>query len=248
MSLIVKIVIAVIVFLIIIYIYNHLSDPSKTLSSLQDATIKSFISSSDLPDDNNTSQNYTYSTWIYINDWNYKYGEEKIILGRIDATGKPGPVIKLGAYSNNAIVSINCYTDPNVDTTNNDNTQNINTENGIVHQCSIENIPMQSWVNLLISLNGRTLDVYLDGKLVRTCVLPGVAKIAQNAPVIITPQGGFSGWTSNIKYWSTPTNPQQAWNIYKRGFGGSMFGNLFNQFRIKITFLNNNQEEGSFEL
>ena len=83
---------------------------------------------------------------------------------------------------------------------------------------------MQKWVNLIIALNGRTLDIYIDGKLTKTCVLEGIAKVDKDANILVTPNGGFCGWTSNFQYWDTPTNPQQAYNIYKSGFGGSLLG------------------------
>ena len=92
------------------------------------------------------------------------------------------------------------------------------------------------------------MDVYIDGKLVRTCVLPGVAKVNTNTDVTITPLGGFSGYTANFQFFPNATNPQEAYNIYKKGFGGSALGNLFNKYRIKFTFLVDNEEEGSFEI
>ena len=101
---------------------------------------------------------------------------------------------------------------------------------------------------MIISLYGRSLDVYLDGKLVKTCVLPGPAKVYANQPVYVTPAGGFSGFTSNIRYWTTAKNPQEAYNIYKEGYGGSSLGNLFNKYRIKVAFLDDNVEKGSFEI
>jgi hypothetical protein len=88
----------------------------------------------------------------------------------------------------------------------------------------------------------------VDGKLVRTCVLPGVAKVNPDANITVTPMGGFQGWTSNFEYWDDASNPQQAYNIYKSGFGGSLLGDLFNKYRIKISFLEDNQEQGSFEI
>ena len=45
---------------------------------------------------------------------------------------------------------------------------------------------------MLLSVYTDELWMYtLMVKLVRTCVLPGVAKIANNAPVYVTPLGGF---------------------------------------------------------
>jgi len=207
---------------------------STQLTKLSDANVKQIILANTLPNNNNTN-NYTYSTWFYVNDWNYRFGEPKIILGRLDKDNNPSPSITLGAMENNINVAVSCY-------------QSSSDSTPLIHQCNVENIPLQKWVNLIISLYGRTLDVYLDGKLVRTCVLPGVAKIDPSANILVTPNGGFNGWTTNFQYWPTSSNPQQAYNIYKGGFGGSILGNLFNKYRIKLSFLNDNKESASIEL
>ena len=92
------------------------------------------------------------------------------------------------------------------------------------------------------------MDVYLDGKLVRTCVLPGIAKVNDNASIYITPEGGFSGYTSKIQYFADATNPQEAYNIYKDGYGDSIFGGLMSKYQLKVSFLEDNVEQGSIEI
>lgn len=234
-----SIILAVIVILVIFLIINMLTSKSNKLSSMQDGNVEKIIPASDLSSSTNNTSNFTYSVWFYIEDWTYRYGQEKVILTRIDSDRNPSPQIALGAFQNNLNVSLQTYPDgSNTDTSSVSQT----------HNCNIKNVPIQSWVNALISVNGRTLDVYIDGKLVRTCVMPGVARIAANAPVIITPGGGFSGYTAEIKYWPNATNPQEAWNIYRSGYGGSILGNLFNKYRIKVAFLEDNKEQSSFEL
>jgi hypothetical protein len=234
-----SIILAVIVILVIFLIINMLTSKSTKLSSMQDGNVEKIIPASDLSSSTNNTSNFTYSVWFYIEDWTYRYGQEKVILTRIDSDRNPSPQIALGAFQNNLNVSLQTYPDgSNTDTSSVSQT----------HNCNIKNVPIQSWVNALISVNGRTLDVYIDGKLVRTCVMPGVARIAANAPVIITPGGGFSGYTAEIKYWPNATNPQEAWNIYRSGYGGSILGNLFNKYRIKVAFLEDNKEQSSFEI
>ena len=234
----VNIVILVIVLVILVYyIYGWMFGKSLQLTKLEAATTRQTILAKTLPNDNSTS-NYTYSTWFYVNDWNYRFGESKILLGRLDENNQPSPSIVFGAMENNITVSVSCY--PSGKSANNAKPN--------IHNCDVQNFPLQKWVNLLISLYGRTLDVYIDGKLVRTCVLPGVAKIDPKANILVTPNGGFSGFTSNFEYWATATNPQQAYNIYKAGYGGSMFGNIFNKYRVKIAFIDNNKEINSLEI
>jgi len=219
---IVKTVLIILVVLVVLYlILTVFFKASTSLTTMQEGDVSQTIDASTLPNNNNTS-NYTYSMWFYVQDWNYRFG------------------IVLGAVENNIIVSVSCY--PQNQTTG------TVTDTSIVHKCSITNFPLQSWVNLIISLYGRTLDMYVDGKLVRTCVLPGVAKVNPDADISVTPGGGFSGWTSNFEYWDDATNPQQAYNIYKSGFGGSAIGSLFNKYRIKVSFLEDNQEQSSFEI
>ena len=90
---------------------------------------------------------------------------------------------------------------------------------------------------------GRTIDLYLDGKLVKTCVMPGVPKIESGASVYVTPNGGFSGWTSSFKYWGESTNPQKAWDIYKQGYGGNWLGNLFGKYSLKVSIVEGDTNE-----
>jgi len=211
---------------------------SKTtqLTRMANGNVQQIILASTLSNRKN-SNNYTYSTWFYINDWNYRFGEPKIILGRLDKDNNPGPSITLDAMENNLTVAVACYP-----------VSNSASAAPLIHQCNVANIPLQTWVNLIVSLYGRTLDLYLDGKLVRTCVLPGVAKVNPDTNILVTPAGGFNGWTTNFQYWPSASNPQEAYNIYKGGFGGSTLGNIFNKFRIKVSFLTDNQERTSFEI
>ena len=118
-----------------------------------------------------------------------------------------------------------------------------------VFDCTVPNVPIQRWNNLIFVCSTRTLDIYLQGKLVKTCVLPGVAKADSGANVTLTPGGGFSGYTSSFKFFDSALNPQQAYNVYKEGYGGSsLLGNLFNKFRLRISFMNNERTVNSFEI
>jgi hypothetical protein len=235
MSLLIQIILGIVVFLIVYYIYVWFtSGATVTLSSLRSANQPLNLTPDTLPGGGNTN-NYTYSMWIYVNDWNYRFGESKTILQRLDSQGHFSPLISLGSMQNNLTSQVTCY--PNQQSKG--QTQTFN--------CTIDNIPLQRWVNVTISVNGRTMDTYLNGKLVRTCVLPGVVKTSGTAPINITPDGGFAGWTSNIRYYAYSINPQQAWNIYTEGYGGSILGNIFNKYRVKVSFLEDNVTRGSFE-
>lgn len=247
LSIVFTIVILALIFMLLKYVF---SDPY-TLQNIQNGQTTSTISASSLATNgsNVPSSNFAYSVWFYVNDWNYRYGEPKVIFGRMGAKSgsksgsvpgvsglDPCPAVVLGAVENNIAVSLGCY--PGADqepTTPGGNT--------VVHTCSIANVPIQKWVNLIISVYGRTMDLYIDGKLVRTCLLPGVASVNNNANIYVTPAGGFDGWTSKLQYYPNSLNPQDAWNIYTQGY--SSWTSMFNAYQIEISLVENGTTQSS---
>tara|TARA_B110000285_G_scaffold228596_1_gene291813 strand:+ start:4890 stop:5561 length:672 start_codon:yes stop_codon:yes gene_type:complete len=219
---------------------KYIASDGNTLTSLSAADTMQKIDAADLATGTNaSSSNYSYSIWFYIDDWNYKYGERKAIFGRMTQdtdVKQPCPVVYLGREQNNLEIVSSVY--PGDSTSGDQNA---------INTCSVANVPIQKWVNLIVSAYGRTMDVYLDGKLVRTCVLPGVSNVDSNASVYVTPNGGFSGWTSKFQYWPESCNPQKAWNIYKQGYGGSWLGNMFGKYTVKISLMEGDVEDNSIE-
>ena len=225
---------ALVLLFIVYLIVNWYFKKTKKLISMSSGTIAHSISADDLPE-NTQAGNYTYSMWFYIHDWNKKYGQPKTILQRGD-DGDESLKVSLGETENNITVKIKHF---GVD----------ETPSQPPHETTVQNIPLQKWVNLTISTFGKSLDIYLNGKLYKTDVLPNLPKPdIEGTPVLITPDGGFSGWTTNFLYTPSPTNPQQAYNIYKKGYGGSMLGNLFNKYRLRVQVLSDNEVTGGFEL
>ena len=230
-------IIIIIIGLVIIYFaLSYFLNPEVTLTSLFNAERKQAIAASTIP--SNITSNYTYSIWFYINDWNYKFGEEKIILDRTNNTTH-FPKISLGKIQNDLQIDIAYYNILNNDT---------NTPEFGNHSCNVLNIPLQKWVNIVITTYGKTLDVYMQGKLVKTCVLPGVPYIDNEKNLVVTPNGGFKGYTAKFQYLGNSVNPEQAYDIYKAGYGGNIFGDLFNKYKIKVSYLKDDEEKGSIEI
>ena len=194
--------------------------------------------------------------WFFINDWNYRYGEPKVLFGRMGApsvsgTGSlqgisgvdPCPVVVLGPTQNNLSISLGCFPGANQEPT----TAGGNT---VVNTYSIDNVPIQKWINLVISVYGRTMDLYIDGKLVRTCLLNGVASVNDSADIHVTPGGGFDGWTSKLQYYPIPMNPQQVWNIYTEGYQGNWFSNFFGfgNYQLQMALVENGITQGTLTI
>lgn len=247
LSIVITIIIVVLVLMLLRYLFT---DPS-TLQNMQDGKTATTISASSLATNgsNVPSSNFSYSIWFYINDWNYRYGEQKVIFGRMgtpSATGSgsiggvngldPCPAVVLGAVENNVSVSLGCYPGANQEPT----TPGGNT---VVHTCSVANVPIQKWVNLIVSVYGRSMDLYINGKLVRTCLLPGVASVNNASNIYVTPMGGFDGSTSQFQYFPDSMNPQQAWNIYTAGY--SSWSSMFSTYQLQVSLVENGQTQSS---
>ena len=254
-----NILLIVFILLLLYIIIRYIMKDVTTLTSITSAKTMQTIAPSKLATLSGAStSNFCYSIWFYIDDWNYRYGEEKVLFGRMESgTKNPCPLVSLGAMQNNLNIAMQVYggmattstsTAPSSKTiSSTPSTAPKMTSSNDIHRCNVSNVPIQKWVNLIISAYGRSLDVYIDGKLVRTCVLPGVSKIDPNANVYVTPNGGFSGWTSTFQYWPTSCDPQKAWNIYKKGYGGSWLGNL-SQYSIKVSLMEGTTEDSSFQI
>jgi hypothetical protein len=251
-----NVILIIIVLVLVFMILNYLTQSPNTLQNIQDGKTASTILASSLATTGSSvaSSNFAYSCWFYINDWNYRYGEPKVIFGRMGGSSDkekgsiegvsgldPCPAVVLGAVENNIEVSLGCY--PGVDlqpTTPGGRT--------IVHTCNVSNVPIQKWVNLLVSVYGRTMDLYIDGKLVRTCLLPGVANINNDADIYVTPKGGFDGWTSKLEYYPNSLNPQDAWNIYVKGYKGNFLADLFGSYNVQISLMENGTTTNSITI
>ena len=240
-----SIILFVIIVILLLIVIHYISQDVNTLTGLMSAQTMQKIEAADLASSSTSGNtaNFTYSIWFFIDDWNYRYGDPKTIFGRMTSgTGEkqPCPSVALGPILNNIVVSLAVY--PGLDEKPDAGS------NFVVHTCGISNVPIQKWCNFFISVYGRTLDLYLDGKLVRTCVLPGVANIDSNAPIYVTPMGGFSGWTARFQYWPEASSPQKAWDIYKAGYGGSLLGSIFGKYTIKVSVMEGDTVTNSVEI
>lgn len=252
LSILITIVVIVLVLMLLRWIF---SDPY-TLQNIKNGQVSYTISSSSLATNgtNVPASNFAYSVWFYVNDWNYRYGQPKVIFGRMGGTSAAGkgsipgvsgtdpcPAVVLGAVDNSVSVSVGCFPGADQRPTTGSKT--------VIHTCSVANVPIQKWVHLVVSVYGRTMDIYIDGKLVKTCLLPGIASVNNNSNVYVTPSGGFNGWTSRLQYYPNSINPQEVWNIYTKGpGGGSLLTNMFNSYQVQVALVENGEVRNSITI
>lgn len=84
--------------------------------------------------------------------------------------------------------------------------------------CDLPEIDLQRWVNITVAVNGRTVDVYMDGKLSRSCVLPSFFKVdAGGYSAYLLAYGGFGGQIATTSMYDTALNPDIVYKNYMAG-------------------------------
>jgi hypothetical protein len=99
----------------------------------------------------------------------------------------------------------------------------MNTFNVINEQITVEDIPLNKWVNVLIRCQNNILDIYINGTITKSHHLHGVPK--QNyGDVYIAPNGGFSGYISNLWYYDYAMSTTAINKLVTKGPNTNMKG------------------------
>lgn len=190
------------------------------LPQLQDATKQSVIQASSAPLSSDTQGAYSMQWWMFVKDWNYGFGKEKVVLSRPDPTNQNvlNPKVSLHPTDNTLRVSVSVFPDSegSAGKTEPAPASSGGSATDDVFVCEVPNIPLQSWFSAGVSVFGRNLDVYIDGKLVKSCFLPGVPKPA-TGDIALSPTGGFSGYLCNFNYYARMLTPGDATNFHGAG-------------------------------
>ena len=162
---------------------------------------------------------YGMQFWMYIKDWNYNFGKEKHVLSRSDSTNSAimNPNITLHPTDNTMKVSISVF--PSSESSSTKLVPAPAGHSGStddVYVCEIPDIPLQTWVSVSLTVFERNLDVYLNGKLVKSCVLSGVPKLA-SGDIQLNNAGGFSGYLCGFYHYSRMLVPSDAQLFFSAG-------------------------------
>lgn len=190
---------------------------------------------------------YSISTWIYVTNWNINKGANKPFLilsgGSPEASGYMTLVMYLGQYTNKLGIRVS------QDTGTNSGSLTYTTDyNAIVagkspysdsgadfKKCDIESFDLQRWVCITAVLSGRTLDIYMNGKLSRSCLLDGLFKVdGDNSTLKLGGPDGFGGLIGLTRAANIAYSPDRVYSIYQQGpFTGS-FGLDIGQYTLDL--------------
>jgi len=92
----------------------------------------------------------------------------------------------------------------------------MNTFDSILEEITVPDIPINKWMNVIIRCQNKTVDVYINGTIIRSLELDGVPK--QNyGDVFVAMNGGFNGYISNLWYYNYALSTSAIQSIVSSG-------------------------------
>jgi hypothetical protein len=196
------------------------------LDSATAATIPTQIAATNLPSlSSGLSASFSISTWVYVQDWNYKFGNIKNILTYNQAGARSPITFNLDSFENNLLINYNTYSNQYTDSS------------AQTHQIIVNNFNIQKWVNIVCCFSANKIDTYINGKLMDTTInqYPLFVPSTQGN-ITLGDDGGYSGTISNVRYYSKFLSPSEVWDIYTAGYSDNLLGNFLNKYRATFVF------------
>ena len=222
------VVVVILLIIVVYYVVSYLTDTSVKIVSTQDASESKTDKHSAVKKDD-----FTYSVWFNVSSWSTN--TDKNIYSIVSPEGG-GNFLEL---------TLQTY----------DNKLDVKIKGKGVTVIPISDIPIQRWVNVIVTGGSNTLDIYYNGKLISTKVIEemsfsahGIDPIDNKVTYNIHSPNTWEGKTAKFEYYPRRITPQDAWNIYSDGFGGSGIGSLMSKYRMKVSFIKNDMEYNSFLL
>lgn len=166
--------------------------------------------------------NYGIQWWMFIKDWDYKFGEQKPVIRRGNA-GAYNPYVYLSPTENTLCVDVSVF--PPNGGPEPASVGSSGSAGDDKFTCKVPNVPLQKWFAVGVSVSGRNVDIYLDGLLVRSCLLPGVPRTPAGS-LEIMPSGGFSGSCIDVYHYSRALVPFDAQKFAAAGTNGTSYNAL----------------------
>lgn len=249
------IILSIILVILLYVIYIYFSSSATTLATIVDCSLKStYVDGSKLS--NPTSSSFAYGLWIYIKDWATTTSSTNVtnIFYRtgIATTGTTKNTIHVFLEKNSPKMCVQFSNSAEGTNYSKVTTEVVSTTSVTGTDAAITvttAVPLQKWMYLLVSVDsGIYVDIYLDGKMVKTAVLKnpisgqGATASTTAIPGIVI--GPFNGYVSTFNNWGYALDPQTVWSYYMKGNGNS----LGTTYGIDMGILKNEEVQSKYRL
>lgn len=246
----------VVFILLLLFVYYFFKDDKGITSGLNDARYYKYIDPKEFGVPAGLKAAFATSIWVYVKDWNGISDADKIICyigGNTDST-TASTGLATTTTDDNLISEISGNSNVIMALDHTDPTLKIIVKDDEVF--SINDFPLQTWVNITLSVYNNSLDLYINGKLVSSKIVDDLliefpvsdsAVVSLGNPFNVFNRTdnetnytsltmGFHGYTSKFKFFNNSLTPNEAYDIYKSGPGGSSLANMIGNRGLDINF------------
>lgn len=119
------------------------------------------------------------------------------------------------------------------------------TDTGNATHVIMDNFPLQKWVYVVISVDNTVVDLYIDGKLIRSHKVDDIKQIDENSDIIF---GRLDAFIAKMEREPKPMDPSYAWSKYMEGNGGNYFSRMLANYGGTLTLTKNDMDVREFQL
>jgi len=154
---------------------------------------------------------FTWSVWLYLNGFQDKNTSFHHVFNKGNVTPSTSKDGYPGASAPNNAPGL--YINPNYDGFR----VIMNSFNNPYQEViEVTDLPMSKWINIVIRVQDKNCDIYVNGRLVKRRVMTEVVK--QNYDdVHVSLNGGFSGYLSNLTYYNRSISITEIQDIISIG-------------------------------
>ena len=218
-----------VILLIVIYIlYKVITEKGKVVSKKVDLSeSNSPVSYSDL--NSPKAARFCFSVWAYVES----FTDAPMTLVKVDTD----------VDGTNTFFQLDVSGGPTLKYT-------VRTDgDGPVEKEIMPNFPLQKWVCIMVSFDNKVVDLYIDGKLVRSQQLDKSPTATNKDHVIKFPKDSNNkGYLAKFERLTSPMDPATAWNKYMEGNGGNYFSRLLSQYGASLTLKKDDLDLRQFTL
>jgi len=246
---------------IVIYLYFFYNTRESVLSNKMDLSIQqSEIGVDKLAKP--ASTRYAYEFWVYMGQYNGR--QQKLFFRESGVSNYPtctdgiSPANATFTGTQESVDNIRVYVEGASPTMKVDYVKNNAPVNN--PSCSIarqtnekgtlvitDNLPVQTWVHIIISVDNAYIDCYMNGKLTKSVLEKDTIKApSTTAPIKFGLCTGTS--LAQFKRMTSPISPQTAWDKYSAGNGSSQLSKYLGTLGMDVSLKKDNVEYSKFNL
>jgi len=228
------------ILLVVIYVlYTVISEKGKSVVK------KAYLNEANAPISYNTLKNpkssrFCFSSWVYI---------EELKNGNSVTTNLFHVENESTANQSDDHIFFSLYCNDKASLHYKIRTKDASAET-LVDNEIMTNFPLQKWVCVMVSVDNKIVDLYIDGKLVRSQQLSEQPTATTDAFMIhfSNDANDVKGYLAKLERYAEPMDPGTAWSKYMEGNGGNYFSRLLSSYGARFTLTKDDLDMKQFTL